>query len=53
MEVPGFLELCLHSIFEMTKHFPDEKVFDLLMHVSFRNEINAKIMELMFQCVYV
>lgn len=34
MEIEGFLELSLHSIFQMTKHFPDEKVFDLLMHVS-------------------
>ncbi|CAL8085855.1 unnamed protein product [Orchesella dallaii] len=32
LAIDGFLQLVLHSTFEMGHFFPDEKIFDLLMH---------------------
>lgn len=39
LDMDGFLQLCLHSTFEMGRYFPDEKIFDLLMHVRFHTLI--------------
>jgi len=45
MAMDGFLELALHSTFQLTSNFPDEKVFDLLMHVIYLRILYAFVLQ--------